>query len=154
MRALALVGILSLIVASLLISWLHPQWLSDNNSFLKGFVNQELLAVLGVIVTITLASAASLHLELNRLEDAYGEGFEEARSATKRYAYMLIWLFLGALVLVVAKPIVAINDHIEAALNGTAIIIIVLNVLALVDLTGAVFAIPASKRLGQTPPTP
>lgn len=130
-----------------LISCAHPQWLSDNNAFLKGFVNHELLAVLGVIVTITLASAASLHLELNRLEDATNENFSEARTATKAYAYLLIALFALALVLVVLKPLLAINAHLEAAFNGTAIWIITINILSLMDLTGAVFAIPANRNI-------
>ena len=129
------------------VSWFETCWLSDNNKFLANFVNQELLAVLGVIVTITLASAASLHLELNRLEDDHGEGFEEARFATKAYAYLLIWIFLGAIALVIVKPIAAQSPFVEAVFNSLAILIIVLNVMALMDLTGAVFQIPAKRRI-------
>jgi hypothetical protein len=130
------------------ISCYQPDWLSDSNSFLKGFVNQELLAVLGVIVTITLASAANLHLELNRLEDQYGEGFSEARLATKAYAYLLIVLFFVALVLVVAKPIVADSSIAEAFFNSAAIIVVTMNLLSLADLATAVFQIPAHRRIG------
>lgn len=129
------------------ISWYKTCWLSDQNKFLANFVNHELLAVLGVIVTITLASAASLHLELNRLEDDHDEGFEEARSATKLYAYLLIWLFLFAIALVIVKPIAAITPLFEAIFNSVAIFIIVLNVMALMDLTSAVFEIPARRRI-------
>lgn len=105
------------------------------------------MAILGVIVTITLASAASLHLELNRLEDDHGETFDEARRATKAYAYMLIWLFLFAIALVIVKPIAAHSPFLEAIFNIFAILIVVLNVMALMDLTGAVFQIPAKRRL-------
>jgi cytochrome bd-type quinol oxidase subunit 2 len=146
-RNLAIAGFLALMVVLGTLSWLQPGWLSDNNKFLGGFVNQELLAVLGVIVTITLASAASLHLELNRLEDAHGEQFIEARAATKGYAYLLIWLFLAALALVTMKPIVAATDRAEAICNSIALLIIVLNVMSLIDLTGAVFQIPARRRI-------
>jgi hypothetical protein len=130
------------------LSFCHSSWLSDDNTFLKNFVNQELLAVLGVIVTITLASAASLHLELNRLEDEYDEQFNEARAATKCYAYMLILLFFAALGLVVVKPILATAAVGQAISNSLAILIIVLNLMALADLTTAVFQIPARRRIG------
>lgn len=133
------------------VSWWKTDWLSNRNAFLAGFVNQELLAVLGVIVTITLASAASLHLELNRLEEAHGEGFDEARKATRWYAYLLIWLFLGAIALVIIKPVAATTAFIEAIFNSLAILIIVLNAMALMDLTGAVFQIPAARRIKKTP---
>ena len=146
-RILSIAGLIILTIAIGLISCAHPQWISDQNDFLKGFVNHELLSVLGVIVTITLASAASLHLELNRLEDSTSEGFDEARLATKAYAYLLIGLFGLALALVILKPLLATNDHLEALFNGVAILIIALNILAWIDLTSAVFAIPADRKL-------
>ena len=128
------------------ISVFNPAWLSDcGNPSLKLFVEGQLLSVLGVIVTITLASAASLHLELNRLEDDTGENFKEARKATKRYSFLLIALFGIAMALVVTKPLLALEPTLQAGFNGFAIIIIVLNGMALLDLTAAVFAIPAKK---------
>lgn len=146
-RILTILALIILIIGIGVISWCDPFWLSDKNAFLKEFMNHELLAVLGVIVTITLASAANLHLEFNRLEDAFGESFPEARSATKNYAYLLIALFVIALALVVLKPIVAHGLHLQAAFNGAGIVIIALNVLALLDLTIAVFEISPDRRL-------
>lgn len=146
-RILTILGLLALTIGMGVISFIQPTWLSDQNAFLRNFVNHELLAVLGVIVTITLASAANLHLEFNRLEEAFGEGFEEARTATKAYAYLLIGLFAVALVLVVLKPILASEPQWQSLFNGAAIMIIALNILSLLDLTSAVFAIPPDKRL-------
>lgn len=51
------------------ISLVKPWVFDDTNSFLKGFVNHEFLGFMGVIVTITLASAANLFIELNKLEE-------------------------------------------------------------------------------------
>lgn len=146
-RILSIAALIVLTLAIGLISCTQPNWLSDQNAFLKDLVGSQLLGILGVIVTITLASAASLHLELNRLEDSFSESFEEARLATKAYAYLLIGMFALALILVTVKPIVASNSHLEAAFNGAAIWIIVLNILAWLDLTGAVFAIPPDRKL-------
>lgn len=132
------------------ISQYEPLWLSDyGNPLLKDFVDHQMLSVLGVIMTITLASAASLHLELNRLEEQTGEGFPEARKATKGYAFLLIVLFGVALALVITKPLFAEEWSEQALFNGGAILIIALNGLALLDLTSAVFAIPAMKRQGK-----
>ena len=43
-----------------------PEFLA-NNVFLVEFVNQELLALLAVILAITFASVANIHLALNRI---------------------------------------------------------------------------------------
>lgn len=140
--------ILTLLTAALVwISFCRPYLLSDQNDFLAGFVTHELLSVLGVIVTITLASAASLHLEFNRLEDEYGEAFQDARDATRNYAFMLIGLFAAALALVIFKPIMVEGRWIEALFNSGAIIIVVLNIMALFDITYAIFQIPAKERI-------
>lgn len=152
-RILSIISLIILILLIGIVSWCAPELISDDNSFLEGFVNHELLAFLGIIVTITLASAANLHLELNRLEDSTGEQFDEARSATRAYAYLLIGLFAFGLLLVVLKPILSFSEHWEAGLNGAAIVIIALNILALMDLTGAVFRIPADRRLGDDNPS-
>lgn len=126
----------------------RPEWLSDDgNSFLKNFVTHELLSVLGVIVTITLASAANLHLEFNRMENDLGESFLDARNSIKAYAVMLILLFAVALMLTIAKPVLADTNVYSAFFNSGAILIIVLNLMALADLTMAVFAIPPTARL-------
>ncbi len=140
--------LIALIAAMVAVAWFRPCWLSDENQFLRGFVNQELLAVLGVVVTITLASAANLHLELNRLEDEYEERFPEARWANRSYAYLLIWLFILAIFLVVCKPIFASSPFEQALFNGAAIMIVLVNVLSLMDLTGAIFQIPSKRRIG------
>ena len=148
-RIIAILTLAAMTLGLVVVSCSSPFWLSDSgNPLLKDFVEHQMLAVLGVIVTITLASAASLHLELNSLEEATGEGFPEARAATKGYAYLLIGLFASALALVVLKPVFATDWAWEARFNGTALIIVVLNGMALADLTMAVFSIPARRRLG------
>lgn len=147
-QILAILGMVALSLGLATVSALWPCYLSDDgNSFLKNFVNQELLSFLGVIVTITLASAANLHLEFNRLQDRTREGFPEARSAVKAYAILLMVLFAGAFVLVILKPLFA-SDHItNAGFNSVAIVIVALSILSLADLTLAIFRIPPLESL-------
>lgn len=140
-----------LIVGLAAISSYHPLWLSDcGNSFLRDFVNQELLSFLGVIVTITLASAASLHLEFNRMQADTGEKFEAARAATRAYAILLLGIFAGAFALVILKPLFGGSLTASAAFNSVAIVIVALSIFSLADLTLAIFRIqPVPKQ--QTP---
>lgn len=143
MKILWTMVLIILIVGIAMVSRYYPALLSDENGFLLEFVNHQLLAFLGVIVTITLASSANLHLELNRLESRTGESFPEARKAIRKYAFLLIFLLAVSVVLVVAKPLIAHSLIVQSWVNGTALVITVLNIMALADLTGAVFAIPA-----------
>lgn len=124
----------------------RPYYLSDTgNSFFKGFVTSEMLSFLGVVVTITLASAANLHLELNKLEERTAEHFSEARDAIRHSAYALLGLFALAFVAVMVKPAVAGNVG-SATVNSLAILIVLFSLAVLADLTMAVFRIPAMEQ--------
>lgn len=122
-----------------------PTLISDDNEFLKSFVNHELLNVLGVIVAITLASAAQLHLTLNGIEERLGipNSFIKTRSGVQSSVYWLIGLFLVALAIVIVKPLVASSQWAQTLANGASVIVVVWNLLVLVSLTQAVFAVPA-----------
>lgn len=136
-------------VALALVSVCQPEWLGDaNNSFLAGFVNHELLAFLGVVVAITLASAANLHLELNKLEDAIDRKFPLTRRSIRLSSYSLIALLAFGFVIVATKPLISDNIRLVAAWNSAAIIVIVFNVFVLIDLTRTVLAVPSKKEVG------
>ena len=133
------------IAASLLsASAFAPYLLSDSgNGFLMGFVNQELLSMLGVISTITLAAAGNLHLEINKLEDRTGLEFLATRRAVKASAYSLIGAFAFSGILVVVKPMLGSNDRATAASNSLAIVATLFSLFVLIDLTRTTFRIPA-----------
>lgn len=143
MKLIAWIVLAILVVIGCEVALWQPDYLSDKNTFLLNFVNHELLAFLGVIVTITLASAASLHLEFNRIQERTSEAFPEARRAIKYSAYSLIVAFMAAFALVVVKPVFADTLTKQAFCNIAALLIILFNVVVLVDITRAVFRIPA-----------
>lgn len=119
-----------------------PSVLSDTgNSFLKGFVNQELLATLGVIVSITLVSAGGLHIELGKLAKQLSINLDRERQAVRYSAYLLIGLLVCALVLVVLKPVLAVTDRQTAFANGFGVFLLVWAISILYDLTRAAFSI-------------
>lgn len=85
---------------------LRPNWISDGNTFLDGFVNYYYLSVLGVILSITVASLLQAHLNLTRIEEQRGRVcFSKARKEIKSSACLMIALFALALLIVVVKPL-------------------------------------------------
>jgi hypothetical protein len=122
-----------------------PTLLSDDNGFLKGFVGHELLALLGVILAITLASAAQLHLTLNSIEERFNRpnSFVATRNGIRSAVHWLLGLFVAALGLVVLKPCLALQTWMQSLANGLALLIVLWNILILISLTEAVFGLTA-----------
>lgn len=130
-------GIICIIVIS------HPSWISDNNAFLRSFVGAELLNVLGVILAITLASSAQLHLEFNKIEErAHKKFLYKARHSVKSSAYLLIVFFALAVIIICLKPIVSDGERWIAVFNGACLFLLLWDIIVLIDLTQAAFAIP------------
>lgn len=124
------------------ISVTAPYPLSDQNAFLKGFVNHEFLSFMGVIVTISLASATNLYLELNKLEERLDmEAFTRSKCGARDSAYALLAMLAVSVVIVVLKPLMAVNHHWEAVMNSAAIAVIMLAIMILIDLTQAAFSL-------------
>ena len=119
-----------------------PWVLSDNNSFLRDFVNHELLNVLGLFFAITLASSANLHLEFNKMEQDAGRRFlSKTRLRVRASISMIIGCFALAIFTVIVKPLVPQSEIFIAFVNGFALILVLFNVLILADLTRLVFKI-------------
>ncbi len=129
------------------ISFCQPSLINDDNQFLKEFVSQQLLSTLGIILTVTLASAASLHLELNKIEDETGKPFLRTRQSVRRSAYSLLLIFAAATVLVMVKPLLPTAPVNRAVANAIAVLIVYFNLSVLYDLTRAVFKIPGIKAI-------
>jgi len=121
-----------------------PTLLNDDNKFLHDFINYELLGVMVVILTITLASIAQLHLEFNRIEERYKRrnALIKSRQGIKISAYYLIFLFLAATLLVTLKPLLAKEDWSVTIFNGLGLVILLWNILILLELTITTFSIP------------
>ena len=139
------IGFCALICAATLVAVVAaccPSAMSDKNDFLHHFVNHELLGLLGIIMTITLASAANLHLEFNKIEERFRHrGLTKTRRGVVQSAYCLIGLFFVSVVIVVAKPIASHSEVSEALFNGAALFVLLWNILILIEITQMAFAI-------------
>jgi hypothetical protein len=114
-----------------------PWALSDQNDFLEQFMTHEFLSFMGVVVTITLASTANIHISLRRKEESIGDdtAFSGTRARVKASAFSLIWAMFLSLALVVIKPLLPSNIYLEAAANATGIAIILWGILIILDIT-------------------
>lgn len=129
------------------LSFSAPWVLNDKNLFLKNFVNHEFLNLLGVVLAITIASAANIHFEFNKIEDILGTEFlSKTRDSLKSSIYLLIISFGIGTVLSVTKPLIGEEPISISLINGTALLLVLINILVLVDITALVFKIkPTSK---------
>jgi hypothetical protein len=129
----------------ILLTFIKPWVLSDQNIFLKGFVNHELLSFLGLIVAITIWSVANIHLELNKLEEQVKKAvFTKTRNSIKKSIYWMIGILIASLVIVLAKPVfVAISktQSTESFFNGAGLLAILFNILVLIDILQTTFKI-------------
>ena len=101
------------------------------------------MPVLGVILAITLASTAQLHLEFNKIEERAGKRILiKSRAGISGATYMLIWLFFASAMLVVIKPIVCDSERAQAICNSLGVFLLVFNIVILIEITQAAFSIP------------
>lgn len=130
-------------VALIIISIVEPKYLSDKNEFLKNFVNHEFLNILGVILAITLASVANIHLAFNRIEEKYRKkgALVKSRGNLKKATYWLIALFIVGGIVVIIKPVATSSDVSVAIFNSISLVILLWHVLILIVLTELVFCI-------------
>jgi uncharacterized membrane protein YraQ (UPF0718 family) len=121
----------------------HPEFLDDSKQFFKDLLSKDMLPILGIILTISLASVAQLHLEFNKIEERRGRLFlGQTRKALRGAAYMLIGTFVAGIVVVSLKSILAGDNSVSQALfNSIGVLLLILNVIILCDLTSAAFSI-------------
>jgi len=128
--------------AWLVLSIDQPWVLGTNNTLLNSFVDGQFLGFMGVVVTITLASAANIHIELNKIETSVGTRiFIKTRQKVKLSAFSLIWALTASIVILVCKPFMSASAVGASLANGAALLVVLICILILVDLTKLAFNI-------------
>jgi hypothetical protein len=154
-RPVAYLNIFGFSALSVVLVAARPDWVSDQNRFLHDFVGPEFLGILGVILAITLASIASIHLEFNKIEERYQRrGLSKSREGLTKSAYWLIGLFLAGVLLVTIKPLLSGGATAEGLANMGALVILLWHVLILIALVQLVFAIPPEIKTNASSPSP
>lgn len=125
----------------------NPSLINDNNSFLKSFVGYELVSLLGVIASITIATTSQLHTMLNDVEkNANSRILNKTRHDIKSDVYVLIFIFLISFFLTIIKSnfiffLPNMSETALAIINGIAICLVVSAALILIAIVELVFKI-------------
>lgn len=125
----------------------HPEWLAENE-FIDSFVGADVLSLMAVILTVTLASVANIHLALNRIvakRFLNAPKLKDAANGVKKELTDNAWfIFWGFVVTVLALAIKGINadDMIwSASVNGFVIWMLGLYILCMFDIYSVVFGL-------------
>jgi len=114
------------------------------NEFLIGFINHEILNIMAVIMTISIASIATIHIWFNELEDKHQQKvFGAARREINQAAFFFIGLFIAQLVLLVVRSLTIFekSDSATSLFNGASLMLLLCTVLTLADIMGVVRAL-------------
>lgn len=120
----------------------YPNVLSDKNSFLKDFMDVDIINVLGFVTSITLASASNMYIGLKRSAQPKNK-FANTIAALKKSCIALVCILIFSFFLVVSKPLLGTTEQVQAIINSLGIILVILTMWILLDLTRAIFRMPA-----------
>lgn len=124
--------------------------LLTGNTFLSSIMGPDLVAVLIVVLTITFASVANIHLSVSRMI-ATAPDREKARAASagvrgqiSSNAWLIFWAFLAALIALFIYGQFPNEAMIRSFSISVCLIVVLLNGLVMHDLYRAIFILAMS----------
>lgn len=142
--------ILFIFLCSLLATFilLRPEYLSDDgNKFLRDFLDNDILSVLGFITAVGNAATLSIFLHLNSLEDEVKFKANRSKKSLKKSAISLVYAFLIAFFAVTIKHPISNSPHWTAFINSIGVACVFFSLSVLRDLTLFVFGIPTKTKI-------
>ncbi|PYF04492.1 hypothetical protein BJ122_103146 [Rhodopseudomonas faecalis] len=141
-------AVIAMITVALCATFAEPEFFAKN-AFLGSFITFELLNILAVILTVTLASIANIHLSLNRIVRAAfkdrAKGTEAAnrvRSEINQNGWLLFWLFIAACGLLFLKGAYeAPTVFVLSFVHSFGLIVLLTNLLVLCDTYQVIYQI-------------
>lgn len=116
--------------------------LIPSNQFLEHFIGPDMLNIMAVIMTIAIASIATIHIWFNELESKCGKKvFGKARREINHDAEVLIWLFVIELIVLIVRSFFEGKVMVISLFDGMALLLLLSSVLCLVDIMGTVKAL-------------
>lgn len=129
-------------------SYFAPNYLSDSgNSFLRDFMDVDVLSVLGFVTALSNASILSIFLHLNYLDDEVEFTGTRVRRSLRHSAVSLVAVFLLSFVIVVVKPILPQHENLSALMNTFGILCVVFSLSVLRDISITVARIPSKRAI-------
>lgn len=146
------------VVASM--SLFCPKILAENE-FLKGFVTYEIMSFLIVIVTVTFASVANIHLSISRTQAAIKDATtrkkieEDFAKPLKDETRSSAWLLFAGLIVCTVDLLVKGQfpkaEFVASLANGVAVLVLITNAVVLYDIYSTVFALVGMDKSSEQP---
>lgn len=141
------------IVGALAVS--QPQILADNR-FLDEFMGPDLIAVLVIVLTITFASVANVHLSISRMiartpESDKGAARGAAKGARREInsnAWTIFWALVATLIALFFNGEYPKDRLVDAITTAVCMTVVLLNGLVMHDIYRSIFMLVASERAG------
>ncbi|WAB77215.1 hypothetical protein [Rhodopseudomonas palustris] len=141
-------AVIAMITVALCATFSTPEFFAKN-TFLSSFITFELLNILAVILTVTLASIANIHLSLNKIVRAVfkdrAKGTEAAnrvRREINQNGWLLFWLFIAACGLLFFKGAYETPPvFVLSFVHSFGLVLLLTNMLVLCDIYQVIYQI-------------
>lgn len=146
------------VLSTVIITFASPEVLA-NNKFLDEIVSHELVAILIVILTVTMASVANIHLSLGRIRIRLLEkgldiknDISLARSELSENAWYIFYAFCMLLVSLFIKSHFS-NVYVNSLVNSFGVVVFIFNMLVMYDIYKSVYLLSSLDDLLYTSPS-
>jgi hypothetical protein len=113
------------------------------NHLLMGFVHDQMINIIAILVTITTASAGQLHLSLNEIERAEKRIlFVRTRKEIRDNVLWIVGIFIVEIALLLLLDWIE-NQRGDAFIVGAMVTALILAILLMYDIVDSIFKIPA-----------
>lgn len=122
-----------------------------SNGFLRSFITYEIMPFLIVILTITFASVAQIHLSVSttqtsikdaetrkKIEDNFAKPL---RAETQSSAWLLFWALVICTISLLVKGEYPKVEAVQSATNGIGLLVLITNAVVLYDIYSTIFAL-------------
>lgn len=137
------------LVVLIFISAITPALLL-NNKFLANFINHELLNVLAVTTSVTMAWSGHLVIQLHSLEDSIdGLKFKKTIGTLKRNIIFLGCYFILSLIFLMVESGIYCSPIIRASVYSILLTILLMNIITMIQTHLLSFKIPTIKEINR-----
>lgn len=127
-------------VALLFIATLQPDYLSDENQFLKGFVGSDFISFMGVVMTLSVGLLAQLFLNVGKLREKLpDESIKEIYGEIRNTAHHIVCSFFTSCLIVFLKSLSSEEIAYIIGLNILSLLLILYYGLILYDVVMSIF---------------
>lgn len=143
-KIVSLIGF-GFVLASMVIC--KPEWLTMNQ-FMRDFASFNFLSLLAVILTVTLASVANIHLAINRIISKHLLGnmdqiqiAESVKSEIKSNAWTIFISFFVAVFVLFVSGLNKNDQLVTAICNASLLWLLLLNLMCILDIYRVIYGL-------------